>query len=247
MKKRFFFHLFFHRSNLRFSAEDIFLRPRATRRMRGGTADMAHQSTGLQTRFTERSNARFCSNLVPRDEKNAVCQVFISPGRPGKTHFRAAMRRSSDLGEPLRTVAAPRGAVPGCSTWVQGYLGAGVPGCRGTCRTRVQHLGAVPGCTTSVQHVGAVPGCSTWVQHLGAGVPGWSTWVHYLGAVPGCCTWVQYLGAAQHLGAVPGVAHPVRGGWPPHPVRGAAPRQGFHLWWPTCVTPLQSSSGRRTP
>ena len=265
MKKRFFFHLFFHRSNLRFSAEDIFLRPRATRRMRGGTADMAHQSTGLQTRFTERSNARFCSNLVPRDEKNAVCQVFISPGRPGKTHFRAAMRRSSDLGEPLRTVAAPRGAVPGCSTWVQGYLGAhlgAAPECRGTW---VQYQGAVPGCSTWggaprkgwvapapgcstwVQYLGAAPRCSTWVQYLGAGVPGWSTWVQYLGAVPGCCTWVQYLGAAQHLGAVPGVAHPVRGGWPPHPVRGAAPRQGFHLWWPTCVKPLQSSSGRRTP
>ena len=247
MKKRFFFIFFFIGRTCVF-LQRIFSSDRELPAACAAALLTWHTKVPGYRQGSRNARTRVFARIsCPAMKKTAVCQVFISPGRPGKTHFRAAMRRSSDLGEPLRTVAAPRGAVPGCSTWVQGYLGAGVPGCRGTCRTRVQHLGAVPGCTTSVQHVGAVPGCSTWVQHLGAGVPGWSTWVQYLGAVPGCCTWVQYLGAAQHLGAVPGVAHPVRGGWPPHPVRGAAPRQGFHLWWPTCVTPLQSSSGRRTP
>ena len=158
------------------------------------------------------------------------------------------MRRSSDLGEPLRTVAAPRGAVPGCSTWVQGYLGAGVPGCRGTCRTRVQHLGAVPGCSTSVQYLGAVPGCrGTWVEHLGA-VPGCSTRVLHLGAVPGCSTapgcstwggaprkgWVAPApreGCRTPPGVPPLVAHLCHTAtiiiWKAHPVRGGAPREGW--------------------
>ena len=193
---------------------------------------------------------RFCVEPC----EHGSLSVFFRTGRSKKVDFSfdpfAEKKKKKNMGA----------GVPGCSTRVQ-HLGA-VPGCRGTW-VQYQgavpgvahpvrggwppHQGAAPGCSTWVQHLGAVPGCSTWVQHLGAGVPGWSTWVQYLGAVPGCSTWVQYLGAAQHLGAVPGVAHPVRGGWPPHPERGAAPRQGFHLWWPTCVTPLQSSSGRRTP
>ena len=106
LKKTFFFHLFFHRSNLRFSAEDIFLRPRATRRMRGGTADMAHQSTGLQTRFTERSNARFCSNLVPRDEKNCCLSSFYFSGPTWKNAF---LRRDAPVVGPGGTLEGTRG------------------------------------------------------------------------------------------------------------------------------------------
>ena len=52
-------------------------------------------------------NARtrvFARISCPAMKKDAVCQVFISPGRPGKTHFCAAMRRSSDLGEPSRVL-----------------------------------------------------------------------------------------------------------------------------------------------
>ena len=186
--------------------------------MRGGIADMAHQSTRHAQGSRNARTRVFARISCPAMKKDAVCQVFISPGRPGKTHFRAAMRRSSDLGEPLRTVAAPRGAVPGCSTWVQGYLGAGVPGCRGTwVHTWVQHLSAgVPGCSTRVQYLGAVPGVALpvrggWPPHQGA-APGCSTWVQYLGAAPGCRgTWVEHLGAVPgcstrvlHLGAVPG-------------------------------------------
>ena len=153
--------------------------------------------------------AFFVEFRVPRRKDMlfvSVCQVFISPGRPGKTHFRAAMRRSSDLGAPLRTVAAPRGAVPGCSTWVQGYLGA--------------HLGAAPECRgTWVQYQGAVPGCSTWG---GAPRKGW------VAPAPreGCRT---------PPGVPPLVAHLCHTAtiiiWKAHPVRGGAPREGWRTPW----------------
>ena len=96
-EKSFFFPLFFHRSNLRFSAEDIFLRPRPTRRMRGGTADMAHQSTG----YTQRS-------------RNARTRVFARISCPAmkKMLFVKFLFLRADLG---KRIFAPRCA--GRRTW----------------------------------------------------------------------------------------------------------------------------------
>ena len=85
---------------MRFSAEDIFLRPRPTHRMRGGTADMAHQST-WHTQGSRNARTRVFARIsCPAMKKDAVCQVFISPGRPGKTHFCAFLRCGAPFHSP---------------------------------------------------------------------------------------------------------------------------------------------------